>query len=180
MERKRPANVTLGSPKSGASRSLRREAGRAARARVSPGVGGKVGNTGPRHPRARRRDSASLLVGQCLWSCAHAGAGNGPAHAPRQTRRRLPHAPPRRPGGRRPLCSCQFARGERGRGGLSLLGDEDAIVVMVPVDRHSDMKSDVKPVVRQRSAPGRPPAVHGCHAGGRGHGLWPRPRVPRG
>lgn len=91
-----------------------------------------------------------------------------------------PARPPSPPGGRRPLHFCQFARGERGRGGLSLLGDEDAIVVMVPVDRHSDMKSDVKPVVRQRSAPGRPPAVHGCHAGGRGHGLWPRPRVPRG
>lgn len=77
-----------------------------------------------------------------------------------------PARPPSPPGGRRPLCSCQFARGERGRGGLSLLGDENAIVVMVSVDRHSDMKSDVKPVVRQRSAPGRPPAVHGCHAGG--------------
>lgn len=43
MERKRPANVTLGSPKSGASRSLRREAGRAARARVSRVLVGKSG-----------------------------------------------------------------------------------------------------------------------------------------
>lgn len=43
MERKRPANITLGSPKSGASRSLRREAGRAARARVSRVLVGKSG-----------------------------------------------------------------------------------------------------------------------------------------
>lgn len=107
MERKRPANVTLGSPKSGASRSQTRSRTRSAGSGFL-GVGGKVGNTGPRHPRARRRDSASLLVEQCLWSCAHAGAGNGPAHAPRQTPRLLPHAPPRRQGAGAPSTSASL------------------------------------------------------------------------